>query len=147
MKTIITSVIINGLLVSFFLFYLAVYSQFNEFKILILYLFSSVLLPIVGIIFNTVLQKRINIVLSNAYVSLLSALVLILPVELFKNTSKLINAEKAFNGKAIDGNNSAITYDIDLSFNLSSYILVALFWILIGSVIGTFYKKVKKNND
>ncbi|HEC2222273.1 TPA: hypothetical protein R1951_002471 [Staphylococcus delphini] len=145
MKTIIASAILNLLLVSGFLLFLDIFVETKNYIFLILYLLLSVFLPIIGIVMNTIFQKDIEIILSNIYVSFLSAFVLMLPIELFKKTDKIINAEKLLNGKSIDGSNSAITFDIDLSFNLSNYIIIALFWVLIGSLLGAIAKRVKKS--
>ncbi|HEC2150859.1 TPA: hypothetical protein R1932_001362 [Staphylococcus delphini] len=145
MKTIIASAILNLLLVSGFLLFLDIFVETKNYIFLILYLLLSVFLPIIGIVMNTIFQKDIEIILSNIYVSFLSAFVLMLPIELFKKTDKIINAEKLLNGKSIDGSNSAITFDIDLSFNLSNYIIIALFWVLIGSLLGAIAKRIKKS--
>lgn len=144
MKSVVISVFINFILVSSVLYYIGEYLESSSEKILVLYVVSGILLPIVGIIFNTIFQKKLNIILSNIYISVISALTLVIPIELFKTLDKVVNAQKELNGKSFGDNDSAITLDIDLSFNLSSYIVVVFIWVLIGSILGGIVHKVKR---
>lgn len=144
MKSVVISVFINFILVSSVLYYIGEYLESSSEKILVLYVVSGILLPIVGIIFNTIFQKKLNIILSNIYISVISALTLVIPIELFKTLDKVVNAQKELNGKSFGDNDSAITLDIDLSFNLSSYIVVVFIWVLIGSILGGIVHKGKR---
>lgn len=145
MKTVLISAVLNFILVSSVLYYIGVFLESSNEKILIFYVLSSMCLPIIGIFFNTIFQKKLNIILSNIYTSFISALFLILPIEFFKSLDKVVYAQKALNGKSLGDNGSTITLDIDLSFNLSNYIIVIFIWVLVGSILGAIVNKVKRN--
>lgn len=145
MKTIIISVFLNLILVTSTLYYIGTILESTSTKILIFFVLSGVCLPLIGILFNTIFQNKLNTTLSNIYVSIISSILLIIPIEIFKTLDKVIYAQKILNGKTLGDRNSAITIDIDLSFNLSSYIIVIFIWVLIGSLLGVIADKVKKN--
>ncbi|MCI2848416.1 hypothetical protein [Staphylococcus hominis] len=144
MKTVIYNVILNLVIVTISLLLIYSTSQLSSLKTVLFYLGSCLLLPIVGLLINSMMQKKLDLILSNLYISILTAIFSIIPIEIFKHTSKLREAKNSINGNKIGNSNSSITLDVDLDFNIGSYVIAALIWIFIGTILGSIFKYRKK---
>ncbi|EJE17509.1 hypothetical protein WL359_11585 [Staphylococcus epidermidis] len=146
MKTVIYNTLLNLVIVTTSLLLIYSNSKLSSLNMLLLYLGSCLLLPIIGLLINSIMQKKINLILSNIYISVLTAVFSIIPIEIFKHTNKLREAKNNINGNKIGDSNSSITLDIDLNFNIGSYVIAALIWIFLGTIFGSIFKYIKKRS-
>lgn len=146
MKNIIICTFLNLFLVSFALFIIVKFYSENPPVYLMLYIFSSLFLPIIGISVNTFLKSKMNVILSNTYLALLTTATIIIPIEYFKRLDSTVKVHDKLDGKTFGNKQSSITMEMDLGFNISQYLIVLLIWIFIGSLLSIFVNRRKKNH-
>ena len=70
MKTVIYNTLLNLVIVTTSLLLIYSNSKLSSLNMLLLYLGSCLLLPIIGLLINSIMQKKINLILSNIYIYL-----------------------------------------------------------------------------
>ncbi|MDU2309705.1 MAG: hypothetical protein E7D68_11750, partial [Staphylococcus epidermidis] len=73
MKTVIYNTLLNLVIITTSLLLIYSNSKLSSLNMLLLYLGSCLLLPIIGLLINSIMQKKINLILSNIYISVLTA--------------------------------------------------------------------------
>lgn len=70
MKTVIYNTLLNLVIITTSLLLIYSNSKLSSLNMLLLYLGSCLLLPIIGLLINSIMQKKINLILSNIYIYL-----------------------------------------------------------------------------
>ncbi len=150
MKSIIINIFLNIILIT--LGVVLAYNVINTTPVVgfILFTLLTFVLPIIGFTCNSIFQKRFDILISNLYIVLGTAILSIIPIEIFKHTDKVFQAKEKINDNNYSGGNSTLSLDINLSFNIVDHIMSLFMWGLLASVIGVtisaIRNKLKKRN-
>lgn len=143
MKKIIIGSVINLLLLSLGLTYAFSIIVTNPKGGFVIYMIVSLFTPIIGFLYNSITQRNYNIITSTIYTSLFTSLLVIFPIELFKHSERVFKAKEIVMNQ-YSNNNSNLTLNIDLSFDLANHITSTFIWILIATVIGFIVQKLRK---
>lgn len=143
MKSIIIGSILNVILISGGLVYAHSLAPSSAVMVFLVYVLVCFLSPVIGFVYNAATQKRFDILLSTIATSAVTSILIILPIEWFKHTDKVGQAKETVMGNTYGSQNSQLTLNIDLSFNVVNHITSGFFLILMASVIGFVFKKIR----